>query len=155
MTKMMMKFGIVPNLPIGQGSLSSSLQGGMSMLKNSSSQNPVGSIMQIATKLPDHTSQGLAGYDSKRTDSSYVNTIAKNTSIDTAFGSRTEKVLSNFLQNPVLKGEGSELNEVVCYGWNKFICRMFAWFIGHFCLLEMVFNHYLLKCFVIHNLEPS
>ncbi|PON97878.1 hypothetical protein TorRG33x02_064680 [Trema orientale] len=106
MTKVMMKFGIAPNLPIGQGALPS-LQRGMSMLNNPSSQNPVGSIMQLATKLPD-----APGYESRSTDSSYANTMSKSTSTDTAFGSRTEKVLSSFLQNPVLKGEGSELNEV-------------------------------------------
>ncbi|XP_062073888.1 uncharacterized protein LOC133778079 isoform X2 [Humulus lupulus] len=112
MTKVMTKLGLGPKLPFGQGALPSSLQGGMSMLSNSSSQNPMGSIMQLATKVPDHASQGLTGYENKSTDSSYAITSSKNSSIETPFGSRTEKVLSNFLQSPVLKGEGSELNEV-------------------------------------------
>ena len=95
--KMMVKFGIAPELPIGQGALSSSLQGGMSMMSNSSVQNPMGSIMQLATKLPDQTSEGVLGFGNK------------STSVDTAVGSRTEKVLSSFLQNPILKGEGNEV----------------------------------------------
>ncbi|XP_062086641.1 uncharacterized protein LOC133792744 isoform X2 [Humulus lupulus] len=113
MTKVMTKLGLGPKLPFGQGALPSSLQGGMSMLSNSSSQNPMGSIMQLATKVPDHASQSLTGYENKSTDSSYtITSSSKNSSIETPFGSMTEKVLSNFLQSPVLKGEGSELNEV-------------------------------------------
>ncbi|XP_030502236.2 uncharacterized protein LOC115717411 isoform X1 [Cannabis sativa] len=112
MSKVMTKLGLGPQLPFGQGVLPSSLQGGMSLLNNSSSQNPMGSIMQLATQVPDNASQGLTGYESKSKDSSYAITSSKNPSIETPYGSRTEKVLSNFLQNPVLKGETSELKEV-------------------------------------------
>ncbi|PQM40830.1 uncharacterized protein Pyn_12283 [Prunus yedoensis var. nudiflora] len=86
-TKMMVKFGVAPNLAIGQGALPSSLQRAIGIVNDPSSQNPMGSSMQLATKLPDHKSQGLPGYGN------------------------TEKVLSSFLQNPVLKGEESEPNE--------------------------------------------
>lgn len=139
MTKMMMKFGIGPKLPTGQGALPSSLQEGMGMPNNYSSQNPLGSIYQLATKLSEQESQGLSGYASKSSDSTSANATSTSTSIDTAFGSRTEKVLSNFLQNPVLKGEESEHKEAVCYGWNKFIYYLFACCITHFCLLQKGF----------------
>jgi hypothetical protein len=124
MTKMMLKFGIAPNLPIGQGALPASLQSGMSMMNQSSlqsgmsmmnqslNQNPMGSIMQLGTKLSEDTSQGLPGYGNIGSGSTYENFASKGTAIDSPFGSRTEKVLSSFLQNPVLKGEDTE-NDLV------------------------------------------
>lgn len=112
MTKMMLKFGIAPNLPIGQGALPASLQSGMSMMNQSLNQNPVGSIMQLGTKLPEDTSQILPGYGNIGSGSTYENMPSKGTPIDSPFGSRTEKVLSSFLQNPALKGEDTELNDL-------------------------------------------
>ncbi|BFG31287.1 hypothetical protein CerSpe_175610 [Prunus speciosa] len=110
-TKMMVKFGVAPNLAIGQGALPSSLQRAIGIVNDPSSQNPMGSSMQLATKLPDHKSQGLPGYGNTGTDSAYENFTSKSSPVDAPFGSRTEKVLSSFLQNPVLKGEESEPNE--------------------------------------------
>ncbi|KAL5551365.1 hypothetical protein UlMin_001541 [Ulmus minor] len=110
MAKMMMKFGLAPKLPIGEGALPSSLQGGRSMMNNP--QNPMGSIMQLGTKVSDQTSQGLLGYGSKSSGSNYGNTMSQNSSIESPFGSRTEQVLNSFLQNPILKVEESGLNEV-------------------------------------------
>ncbi|XP_015867083.3 uncharacterized protein LOC107404625 [Ziziphus jujuba] len=112
MTKMMMKVGIVPNLPIDQGAISSSLQGGMNIINASSTQNPMGSIMQLATKQTDDTSQGMLGHGNKTTGSVHETFMSKNTSADSTFGSRTEKVINSFLQNPVLKREENETNEV-------------------------------------------
>lgn len=124
MTKMMLKFGIAPTLPIGQGALAASsqsgmsmmnqtsLQSGMSMLNQSLNQNPMGSIMQLGTKLSEDTSQGLPGYGNIGSGSTYENFASKGAAIDSPFGSRTEKVLNSFLQNPVLKGEDTE-NDLV------------------------------------------
>ncbi|KAM1787568.1 uncharacterized protein LOC126626668 [Malus sylvestris] len=101
MTKIMTKFGISPNLAIGQGTLPSSLQSAIGNV-NDQSQNSMGSSMPLSTKPPDHTSQSLPGYGNNGTGSP----------VDTPFGSRTEKVLSSFLQSPLLKGEeDSEPNE--------------------------------------------
>ncbi|KAH7514246.1 hypothetical protein FEM48_Zijuj11G0068400 [Ziziphus jujuba var. spinosa] len=105
-------FGIVPNLPIDQGAISSSLQGGMNIINASSTQNPMGSIMQSATKQTDDTSQGMLGHGNKTTGSVHETFMSKNSSADSTFGSRTEKVINSFLQNPVLKGEENETNEV-------------------------------------------
>lgn len=99
---MMMKFGIFPNLPIGQGALPSSLQSAMGT-SNDRSQNKMGSNKQLSTKLTDYTSQGLPGYGRNGAGSP----------VDTPFGSRIENVLSSF-QNPLLKGKDSEQNEGVC-----------------------------------------
>lgn len=104
--KMMIKLGIAPNLSIGQGALPMSLQSGMSMLTESSIQNPLGNITQLARKLPDQTSQSL--YVSSH--SSSESSTSKGS--DTSFGSRTEKVISSFLQNPILKEDGTDINEL-------------------------------------------
>lgn len=112
MTKMMLKFGISPSLPVGQGALPVSFQSGMSMMNQSLNQNPMESIMQLGTKLPEDTSQGLPGYGNIGSGSTYENFASKGTPIDSPFGSRTEKVISSFLQNPVLEGEGTELNDL-------------------------------------------
>lgn len=108
MMKMMTKFGVFPNLSISQGALPSSLQRGVSLVTEPSSQNKLGSITQLATKLPDQTSQSLLGYGNTG------NFTSKTTPADTSFGSRTEKVLSSFLQNPILKGDDTDLIEEVC-----------------------------------------
>ena len=109
MTKLMMKFGMAPNFSIGQGAPSK----GTSMINSLSGQNPMGSIMQLATKLPDQSAQGVHGFENKSAGTYYGNILSKTTSDDTPFATRSEKVLDRFLQNPILKGEGRELNEVV------------------------------------------
>ncbi|KAL5815105.1 hypothetical protein ACOSQ3_025899 [Xanthoceras sorbifolium] len=113
MMKLMLKFGMGPNLSISQGTLPMSLQSGMGMTNEPSNQNPMANIMQLATKVPDYTSQFPATSGNSDTGSTYENFAHKSTStaVDTSFG-RTEKVLRNFLQNPTLKEEGTDLNEV-------------------------------------------
>lgn len=108
--KMMTKLGIAPNLSIGQGALPMSLQSGVSMLTESSIQNPLGNITQLARKLPDQTSQSLYGYGNVSSHSSSESSTSKGS--DTSFGSRTEKVISSFLQNPILKEDGADINEL-------------------------------------------
>lgn len=110
MTKMMMKFGVTPNLPFGQGALPTSLQSGLGTVN--SNQISAGSMMQLATKGADQIPQGLAGSQPLQIGSAFENTALKGKVTDSTYGSRTEKVLSNFLQNPVLKGEGEGQDEV-------------------------------------------
>ncbi|KAK0586520.1 hypothetical protein LWI29_008306 [Acer saccharum] len=113
MMKLMLKFGMGPNLSIGQGTLPMSLQSGMGLTNEPSNQSPMANLMQLATKVPDYTSQVLPATGNQTTGSTYEEFAHKSTStaVDTSFG-RTEKVLSNFLQNPILKQEGTDLNEV-------------------------------------------
>ena len=70
--------------PFGQGGLSSPLQGGMNVMGNPSIRNPMESLTNLVTKLPDQPSG------------------------DFHSGTRTENVLSSFLQNPLQK-EGSQV----------------------------------------------
>ncbi|KAJ6389179.1 hypothetical protein OIU77_027509 [Salix suchowensis] len=50
--KMMTKLGIAPNLPIGQGALPMSLQSGLSLVTESSFQNPLGKYCTVSEKTP-------------------------------------------------------------------------------------------------------
>ncbi|XP_012070078.1 uncharacterized protein LOC105632335 isoform X2 [Jatropha curcas] len=112
MTKMMTKFGVAPNLSIGQGALPLSMQSGTSAMNGPAIQNPLGSITQLATRLPDQTSQGILGYGNMSPHASSEHSSPTSSLVDTPFGSRTEKVLSSFLQNPILKEEDNNLSEV-------------------------------------------
>ncbi|KAF8032707.1 hypothetical protein BT93_D1587 [Corymbia citriodora subsp. variegata] len=111
MTKVMTKFGMAPNLSIGQGAFPASLQGGLNLPSNA---NQIGNPMQLSPKLPGSISPGLPGLGTMGLGSSqesYSSTSIPENS-DPSNTSRTEKVLNNFLQNPVLKQEDSELNDL-------------------------------------------
>ncbi|AES94332.1 hypothetical protein MtrunA17_Chr5g0399691 [Medicago truncatula] len=99
MTKMMIKFGITPSLPFNLGVLPASLQSATGAVSS-------GSVTQLAAKSADQLSQGLAGTQPMNIGLAFDKTAVKDTSVDSTYGSRTEKVLNNFLQNPLLKGEG-------------------------------------------------
>ncbi|XP_010275464.1 PREDICTED: uncharacterized protein LOC104610510 isoform X2 [Nelumbo nucifera] len=101
LAKMMMKFGNIPGLP-SQNVLPGSLQSSMSMINDTSMQNQIGNIMQSASKTMENTSQFPSKAVGMSTGSKYAS------SLDTSLGSRTEKVISNFLQNSVLK-DGEEI----------------------------------------------
>lgn len=107
LTMMMLKFGIAPNLSLDQGLIPASLQSSIMP----SNQNPVGSIMQLATKVPDRTSQSFPA-GGNLSAGSYETSTSKKSSLNPSHGSRTEEVIGSFLQNPLLKDEGSELNEL-------------------------------------------
>ncbi|KAJ6706086.1 DYNAMIN [Salix purpurea] len=54
---------------------------------------------------------GLYEYGNAGSHSSHESSTSKGSQLDTSFGSRTEKVISSFLQNPMLKEDGSGINE--------------------------------------------
>ncbi|GAV67611.1 hypothetical protein CFOL_v3_11116 [Cephalotus follicularis] len=111
-TKLMTNFGMAPNLSLGQGGFPMSLQSGMSMVKDPAKQNPIGNIMQLTTKVPEQTSEGMPDYGNMATGSTYEKFVSSSSPVDAAFGSRTEKVLTSFLQNPALKEDGTNMNEL-------------------------------------------
>ncbi|XP_020217586.1 uncharacterized protein LOC109801030 [Cajanus cajan] len=111
MTKMMTKFGLSPSLPFTQGAFPSPLQSTISAVNTN--QGSAQSTIQLATKSADQVSQGLAGSLPVQIGSDFENTPLRGTAVDSTFGSRTEKVISNFLQDPILKGEGGGLDEAV------------------------------------------
>ncbi|OAY60112.1 uncharacterized protein LOC110618825 isoform X1 [Manihot esculenta] len=107
MTKMMVKFGMTPNLSIGQGALPMSLQSGLSSVNGPSIQNPLGSITQLATTRPE----SMQGYSNMSPHPSYESSMQTSSLVDTPFG-RTEKVISSFLHNPILKQDDKNLDQV-------------------------------------------
>ncbi|KAJ9707008.1 hypothetical protein PVL29_002128 [Vitis rotundifolia] len=135
-TKMMMKFGILPNIPIGkniippslsstvqgiippsfsstgQGILPPSLQSGMSMTNEPSSQNTTGSVLQLATKLVEQTSSGLAGDATSNTGSTSGASTSKSSPQGTSLISQTGKVVTNILHDLTSTEGGNEVNEL-------------------------------------------
>ncbi|KAK6947520.1 hypothetical protein RJ641_000993 [Dillenia turbinata] len=103
MINVMMKFGMVPGLNIGQGLLPASTQRGIGMMN--SIQNPIGSIMQLTKKATDCTSQSLP-------DEGNLSKNFKGTSLGTSF-SRSEKLLGSFLHDQIFKENDTELDKKV------------------------------------------
>ncbi|XP_012472088.1 uncharacterized protein LOC105789306 isoform X3 [Gossypium raimondii] len=97
MAKLMMKFRKAPGLPFIGGAFPVSFRSGWTTT-NEPSRNPLGNMNQIVSKLADSTSQGLPGPGI--------------TSRGSTFGTRTEKVLSSFLQNPVFNEDETSQNEL-------------------------------------------
>ncbi|XP_028762558.1 uncharacterized protein LOC114720975 isoform X2 [Neltuma alba] len=111
MTKMMIKLGIGPKLPFGQGALPSSLQSSVGMINAVSNLSSKGNMMNLARKALDQTSQGPTGSQPMQIGSVSENVPFKGKAVDATYGSRTEKVLNEFLQNPLVKGEGDANEE--------------------------------------------
>ncbi|XP_009772136.1 uncharacterized protein LOC107813691 [Nicotiana tabacum] len=112
MTKLMMKSGMSTGLSVGQGILPPSLQAGMRTINEASNQNPLGSVNSLEVKVPHSSSVGLLTDTNTSSLSSHENETSRTnvSSSNTSYSSRTEKVLSNFLQSPLLKDEGSTAN---------------------------------------------
>lgn len=107
-SKMMMKFGVAPDLSIGQGLLPASMQSSMTVVQGAA-RDPLGSVAHFGKKIPDMKNQGPAG-DGK------VNTVIENFRSEDvhskfSLGNRTEKLINGLLQDPVLRGENTELHE--------------------------------------------
>ncbi|KAK4787849.1 hypothetical protein SAY86_011682 [Trapa natans] len=112
MTKMMSKLGMGSNLPIGPGALSGPLQSGMGLMKAPLSHSAIGNVTQMGTTSVGDSSQMLSGYGNISATS--YQSFASSSPTDISVESRTEKVLSNFLQNPALKqGDDTELNDLI------------------------------------------
>lgn len=83
------------------------------MLNDPTNQNQTGSIMGFAKKVPDNASQGLSQDANSQIVSAYETFASKSPPLNAPYGSRTEKVINNFLQSPVLKSEDREPNELL------------------------------------------
>ncbi|KAA3469118.1 dynamin [Gossypium australe] len=74
-------------------------------------QGPHGKLKQVLPNLPDTTSQGLPGPGNTSRGSAYQKFSSESPN-ETSFGTRTEKVLNSFLQNPLLKEDETSLSEL-------------------------------------------
>ncbi|XP_077234312.1 uncharacterized protein LOC143876494 [Tasmannia lanceolata] len=114
MRKMMMKLGIVPGLSGSQAVIPGSLQGGMQMITSDrNAQTQMGNIFQLESKTTESASHGLRRDGTLNTESKYESFASKGALSETSLSSRSEKAISSFLQNPVLKNkEETELTEL-------------------------------------------
>lgn len=124
MTKLMMKSGMPTGLSIGQDILPASLQAGMKT--EASIQNPVGIANPLELKVPHSSSLGLLTDRNTNSLSSHEkdSSTANISSSDASYSSRTEKVISNFLQSPLVKDEDSTTNKPVCQDEYTFLTTL-------------------------------
>ncbi|XP_008465884.2 uncharacterized protein LOC103503467 isoform X8 [Cucumis melo] len=108
MEKVMTKLGNNPSLPISQGAVPVSLQSASSMTNASENEHPIASIRKIAKEVPGTALENLSGYRDMSKGSTLQNALSSR-----SYGTRTEKVIDSFLQNPVFKGEDTELKDEV------------------------------------------
>lgn len=107
--KAMTKLGMAPNLSVGQGIAPKSIQTGMGVVNETSTLNPLGNVMPVQPKV-------LENFMPKDGNSSFFSSnetsdLEKNP-LSTSYSSRTENVISNFLQTPLFKGGENEANEL-------------------------------------------
>ncbi|KAG7011490.1 hypothetical protein SDJN02_26396, partial [Cucurbita argyrosperma subsp. argyrosperma] len=88
MEKLMTKFGNNPSLPISHDAVPASLRSATSITNVSTDEHPIASIRKFAKEVPETAPENQSG----KSPSSR------------SFGTRTEKVIDSFLQNPVFKG---------------------------------------------------
>ncbi|CAI0533093.1 unnamed protein product [Linum tenue] len=110
MTTVMMKLGGVPNMSAIQGGLPISLPGGISLASGPTSNSPATPITQLGGNFPDLSLQGLPGSGKVNRHSTYTTQASEMGLADSSF-SRTEKVLSSFLQNPMLRENDPALKQ--------------------------------------------
>ncbi|CAI9775585.1 unnamed protein product [Fraxinus pennsylvanica] len=110
-THVMIKLGMSPGLFVDQGILPASLRSGLSMVKETSHDNLIGSMGQLVKSIPNSTEQGNIRQRSINVVSSLKNLAPETDAINTQSTSRVEKVISNFLENPLLKEEEGKVNE--------------------------------------------
>ncbi|XP_038888208.1 uncharacterized protein LOC120078076 [Benincasa hispida] len=108
MEKVMTKLGNNPSLPMSQGAVPVSLQSASSITNASANEHPIASIREFAKEVPETAPGNLSGYEDVSKGSTLRNTLSSR-----SFGTRTEKVIDSFLQNPVFKGGENELQDEV------------------------------------------
>ncbi|CAK9309406.1 unnamed protein product [Citrullus colocynthis] len=108
MEKVMTKLGNNPSLPISQGAVPVSLQSVSSITNSLANEHPIASIRKFAKEVPETAPENLSGYEGVSKGSTLRNTLSSR-----SFGTRTEKVIDSFLQNPVFKGGDTELQDEV------------------------------------------
>ncbi|XP_058085719.1 uncharacterized protein LOC131233130 isoform X2 [Magnolia sinica] len=112
--KVMTKIGIAPG-SVSQSIIPGSLQSSMNMTTGTSDgnvQKTVRNAMQLTTKSTESASYGVRD-EGLHEDFKYESFALKGSPSETPLGSRSEKVISSFLQNPALKnGDETEIGEL-------------------------------------------
>ncbi|XP_022867020.1 uncharacterized protein LOC111386777 isoform X1 [Olea europaea var. sylvestris] len=110
-TRVMIKLGISPGLFVNRSILPASLRSGMSMFKETSHNNLIGSMGQLVKSIPNSKERGNTRQRSTNEVSSPETLAPETDAVNAQSTSRIEKVISNFLENPLLKEEGGKVNE--------------------------------------------
>ncbi|XP_039141507.1 uncharacterized protein LOC120278835 isoform X2 [Dioscorea cayenensis subsp. rotundata] len=107
MAKIMMRLGIAPKIPSIQNIMPGSFPSNslLSGASDKSVKSSIGSVLNLGTKTTGSTQQHLLS-DSPHQESISSSPESKETS--SLFGSRSVKVINEFLQNPVLNKEETE-----------------------------------------------
>ncbi|KAK9667964.1 hypothetical protein RND81_13G024300 [Saponaria officinalis] len=106
MGKMMTKFGAAPDLSIVQGVLPTSVQSGMNIARGSF-QDSLGSTSQLGKKTTNMTIQETLR--NRTVHAGAGNLTSEDVLSNTSVGSRTEKLISGLLQDPVLRGDDTDV----------------------------------------------
>ncbi|XP_008798823.1 uncharacterized protein LOC103713605 isoform X6 [Phoenix dactylifera] len=116
MSKIMMNAGSVPGLPSASSVIPGSAQSSNTMLSgafNKKVQSSSGSVLDLESKTTGNTFQPARFDESPHQEPTYNSYESKGTLSEKSIGSRTEKVINNFLQNPLFRNdEKMELNEL-------------------------------------------
>ncbi|XP_026662957.1 uncharacterized protein LOC103713605 isoform X2 [Phoenix dactylifera] len=117
MSKIMMNAGSVPGLPSASSVIPGSAQSSNTMLSgafNKKVQSSSGSVLDLESKTTGNTFQPARFDESPHQEPTYNSYESKGTLSEKSIGSRTEKVINNFLQNPLFRNdEKMELNELL------------------------------------------
>lgn len=113
--KIMMNLGITPSLSSVQSVIPGPLPSSISMLSGTSGRNlqtSTGTVLDLASKTAGSTFQYSTSYESFNQNPT-ENYESKETPSEISLGTRSEKVINTFLQNPPFKNEEEmELNEL-------------------------------------------
>lgn len=121
MSKIMMNVGSIPGLSSASSVIPGSAQSSITMLSGTFDkkvQSSSGSVLDVESNTTGSTFQHARSDESPHQVPTYNSYESKGTQSEKSIGSHTEKVIDNFLQNPLFRNdEEMELNEVVCRRW--------------------------------------
>ncbi|EHA8591104.1 hypothetical protein COCNU_scaffold033492G000020 [Cocos nucifera] len=116
MSKIMMNVGSVPGLSSAPSVIPGSAQSSITTLSGTFDkkvQSSSGSVLDLESKTTGSTFQHARFDESPHQEPTYNSYESNRTLSEKSIGSRTEKVINNFLQNPLFRNdEEMELNEV-------------------------------------------
>lgn len=109
-----MKFALAQKMSSVQGILPASVKSGISMLNDTKDKSAIGSIKEMATSVPENIFLLGLSQDAVKSQTvpAYKTLASKGRPSEGPYGSRAEKVIDNFLKNPVLNSEDDKVNDI-------------------------------------------
>ncbi|GAB2252424.1 hypothetical protein Droror1_Dr00005271 [Drosera rotundifolia] len=103
LSQLMVKFGVAPNISLGQNVLPTSLQSGIGAISQPSIQNQLANMTELGSTTPFTTSSDQLVEGNSSMISAFQNLGIQGAPSQSSFGGRSEKLINSFLQNPELK----------------------------------------------------